>query len=98
MTQAEYSFQSHKEAFLRQGSVRYASPVREILLIEVLRERFLYITHRVIERTIPKSLYDSSKSKLKGAVSRDFFDIFLFPESKPFGPLINSLKWFCLKN
>ena len=26
-----------------------------------------------------------------------FFVIFLFHESKPSGPLINRLKWFCLK-
>ena len=26
-----------------------------------------------------------------------FFDIFLFHEWNPSGPLINSLKWFCLK-
>ena len=31
--------------------------------------------------------------------SRDtrFFGIFLFHESKPSGPLIKRLKWFCLK-
>ena len=34
---------------------------------------------------------------IKWAVSRDFCHFFLFHESKPLGPLINRLKWFCLK-
>ena len=33
---------------------------------------------------------------LKGQC-HEIFGIFLFHESKPFGPLINRLKWFCLK-
>ena len=37
------------------------------------------------------------QSGASGAVSRDFLEFFLFHESKPSGPLINRLKWFCLK-
>ena len=33
----------------------------------------------------------------KGAVSRDFLSFFLFHESKPSGPGIYRLKWFCLE-
>ena len=44
-----------------------------------------------------KLLFLKNKMELKGAVSRDVLPFFLFHEKKPSGPLINRLKWFCLK-
>ena len=53
----------------------------------------------VFKLSEPGRLFDllpASEKTLKGQC-HEIFGNFLFHESKPSGPLINRLKWFCLK-
>ena len=60
-------------------------------------EMCMWLLHSAVCCSFSMLLVLMQSAQFKGAVPLDFLAFFLFHESMPSGPLINRLKWFCLK-